>query len=48
MGRAEALRQTVLALIDGPGLLDAGQQPLFSYAHPMFWAPFALVGDAGP
>jgi len=48
LGRAEALRQTMLALIDGPGLLDAEQRPLFSYAHPMFWAPFALVGDGGP
>jgi CHAT domain-containing protein len=48
MGRAEALRQTMLALIEGPGFLDAGQRPLFSYAHPMFWAPFALVGDGGP
>jgi len=48
LGRAEALRQTMLALIDGPGLLDAGQRPLFSYAHPMFWAPFVLVGDGGP
>jgi hypothetical protein len=19
--------------------------PLYSYAHPMFWAPFSLVGD---
>jgi CHAT domain-containing protein len=46
--RAEALRQAMLAVIDGPGAIDAKSgQPLFSYAHPMFWAPFSLVGDGG-
>ena len=23
------------------------KQPDYSYAHPMFWAPYALVGDGG-
>lgn len=41
LGRAEALRQAMLALIDGPGAPD------FTYAHPIFWAPFSLVGDGG-
>ena len=46
--RAEALRQTMLDLIDGPGVLDPGTgRPLYSLAHPLFWAPFALVGDGG-
>ncbi|MCK6450225.1 MAG: CHAT domain-containing protein [Alphaproteobacteria bacterium] len=46
--RGEALRQAELALIDGPGLLDPQtKQPLFSYAHPLFWAPFTVVGDGG-
>jgi len=22
-------------------------KPLYSYAHPIFWAPYALVGDGG-
>jgi CHAT domain-containing protein len=44
--RAEALRQSELALIDGPGYVDpATKKTLFSYAHPLFWAPFSLVGD---
>ncbi len=44
--RAEALRQSELALIDGPGYVDAAsKKTLFSYAHPLFWAPFSLVGD---
>ena len=46
--RSEALRQAELALIDGPGYLDPEtHKSLFSYAHPMFWAPFTLVGDGG-
>jgi len=25
----------------------AAGKPLFSYAHSLFWAPYALVGDGG-
>ena len=39
MTRAQALNDAMLALIDGPG------SPEFSYAHPIFWAPYALFGD---
>jgi CHAT domain-containing protein len=46
--RAEALRQAMLGLIDGPGYVDPAQKrTLFTYAHPIFWAPFSLVGDGG-
>ena len=46
--RAEALRQAMLSLIDGPGFMDpASNKPIYSYAHPIFWAPFSLVGDGG-
>ena len=44
--RAEALRQAQLALIDGPGYTEAGKS-VHAYAHPLFWAPYALVGDGG-
>ncbi|HEY1503185.1 MAG TPA: CHAT domain-containing protein [Stellaceae bacterium] len=45
----EALRQAMLSLIDGPGMIEpATQKSLYSYAHPLFWAPFSLVGDGGP
>jgi CHAT domain-containing protein len=48
LSRAEALRQAELALIDGDGLIDPTTQKVaFSYAHPIFWAPFSLVGDGG-
>jgi CHAT domain-containing protein len=46
VGRAEALRQASLALMQ-QGAQDASGKPLFSYAHPLFWAPYALVGDGG-
>ncbi|HLJ19168.1 MAG TPA: CHAT domain-containing tetratricopeptide repeat protein, partial [Stellaceae bacterium] len=46
LSRAEALRQAELALIDGPGFSVDGK-PVFSYAHPIFWAPFAVIGDGG-
>ena len=36
-----------LDLIDRPGYADAQGRILFSYAHPIFWAPFTLVGDGG-
>ena len=46
--RAEALRRAMITLIDGPGPSDpATGRTAFSYAHPIFWAPFSLVGDGG-
>jgi len=46
--RARALRQTLLALIDHGEYADPrSKQTVFSYAHPIFWAPFTLVGDGG-
>jgi CHAT domain-containing protein len=45
--RAAALRAAMLSLIDGPGYVDASGKTLFSYAHPIFWGPFTLVGDGG-
>jgi CHAT domain-containing protein len=44
--KAQALRQSMLSLIDGVGYVDASSGKVaFSYAHPIFWAPFSLVGD---
>ena len=37
----------MLALIDGPGYVDDQGRTVFTYAHPIFWAPFSLVGDGG-
>ena len=45
LARAEALRRAMEGLIDGPGFRDGAGRTVFSYAHPIFWAPFSLVGD---
>lgn len=48
LGRAQALREAMIEMIDNGRRLDpATRQATFSYAHPMFWAPFALIGDGG-
>ena len=48
LSRAEALRRAMVALIDGRGYVDAATgRTVYSYAHPIFWAPFTLVGDGG-
>ncbi len=39
IARAEALKRSMLALMDDP------ETPHF--AHPMFWAPFVVVGEGG-
>jgi CHAT domain-containing protein len=45
--RAAALQQAMNALIDGKGFVDEKGNTLFSYAHPLFWAPYSLIGDGG-
>lgn len=46
LSRAEALRQAMLAVMDAPGLKDPASGKIeYTYAHPMFWAPYVLVGD---
>jgi CHAT domain-containing protein len=45
ISRAQALRAASLALMQQSAKPDRG--PAFSYAHPMFWAPFVVVGDGG-
>jgi CHAT domain-containing protein len=48
LARAAALQQAMAALIDGQGYVDpTTRQTVFAYSHPIFWAPFALVGDGG-
>ena len=42
------MQSAMMSLIDGPGYIDPGSgKVVFSYAHPIFWAPFSLVGDGG-
>lgn len=45
LSRAEALQKTLVNLIDAGAASGSDGKPLFAYAHPMFWAPFTLVGE---
>ncbi|HEX7883773.1 MAG TPA: CHAT domain-containing tetratricopeptide repeat protein [Afipia sp.] len=45
--RGEALRQAMMALADSPGYLGADGKAEFAYAHPLFWAPYSIIGDGG-
>lgn len=46
LSRADALRQTSVHMID-QGAFQIDGKMAFSYAHPIFWAPFTIVGDGG-
>ena len=40
LSRGEALRQAMMALVDGKGFTDDKGKTEFAYAHPLFWAPY--------
>ena len=42
--KAQALRQSMLDMIDRGGSQEGGKMK-YAYAHPIFWAPFVIVGD---
>ena len=44
--RGEALRQAMISMVDGAGYLGADGKAEFAYAHPLFWAPYTVIGDA--
>jgi CHAT domain-containing protein len=45
--RGEALREAMMALADGPGYVGSDGKTEFAYAHPLFWAPYSIIGDGG-
>jgi len=47
LSRAEALREAMTGMIDGPGFADDKGKTVFTYAHPLFWAPYSIIGDGG-
>lgn len=47
LSRAQALRSAMLTVMKGQALNPSNGKPEFSYAHPLFWAPYSLVGDGG-
>ena len=47
LSRGEALRQAMMALLDGKGFTDNNGKTVFTYGHPLFWAPYTIIGDGG-
>ncbi len=47
LSRGEALRQAMMAILDGKGFADEQGKVLFTYGHPLFWAPYTIIGDGG-
>jgi CHAT domain-containing protein len=47
LSRAQALRRAMLELIDKEVATDASGKATNAYAHPAYWAPYALYGDPG-
>jgi CHAT domain-containing protein len=47
LSRGEALRGAMMALAEGPGYVGADGKTEFAYAHPLFWAPYSIIGDGG-
>ncbi|WP_271576460.1 CHAT domain-containing protein [Bradyrhizobium sp. CCBAU 11361] len=47
LSRSEALREAMMGLVDGPGYLNGEGKTEFAYAHPLFWAPYTIIGDGG-
>jgi CHAT domain-containing protein len=37
----------MVALLDERAFTDDGGKPMFAYAHPLFWAPYTIIGDGG-
>lgn len=47
LSRAEALRRAMVTLMNADAGAADGNRAGFAYAHPLFWAPFTLIGDGG-
>lgn len=45
LSRAQALQGAMLNMLHKGVATDSSGQTQYSYAHPMFWAPFSLIGD---
>jgi CHAT domain-containing protein len=45
--RAAALQGAMNTLMDGRGAVDRSGNTVYTYAHPIFWAPYTIIGDGG-
>ena len=43
--KAEYLQASMVSMIDSMSAQDAKGKSKYAYAHPLFWAPFVVVGD---
>jgi len=47
LSRADGLNAAQTEMISTGAAIDGQGKHVFAYAHPIFWAPFMLVGDGG-
>jgi CHAT domain-containing protein len=47
LGRAEALRQSMVALMEKSEVKNEAGEVVYTHAHPLFWAPYTIMGDGG-
>ncbi len=47
LSRSEALRESMVSLLDHKGFIGTDGKMAFAYAHPLFWAPYTIIGDGG-
>ena len=47
LARSEALRRAMVHVLDDGAFVGPDGKALFAYAHPLFWAPYSILGDGG-
>jgi len=47
LSRAESLRQSMVALMESSEVKNKEGQTVYTHAHPLFWAPYTIIGDGG-
>jgi CHAT domain-containing protein/tetratricopeptide (TPR) repeat protein len=45
LSRAELLRQSMLAVLESSERKNEAGETIYTYAHPLFWAPYSIMGD---
>lgn len=45
LSRAELLRQSMLAVLESLERKNEAGETIYTYAHPLFWAPYTIMGD---
>jgi len=45
LSRAEVLRQSMMAVLEGSERKNETGETIYTHAHPLFWAPYTIMGD---